>query len=184
MNVDFEQKIALLQQQHEALLQRSNLPVEETNGIVCRYTYPIVTREHIPLEWRYDFNPATNPYCMERIGFNATMNSGAIKWNGKYVLVVRVEGADRKSFFAVAESPNGIDNFRFWKRPITLPDINPAETNVYDMRLTPMKTAGYMEYFAVNAMTTVHRPATFRQQWQRQVLSVPRIWWNGNVCRT
>ena len=103
MNVDFEQKIALLQQQHEALLQRSNLPVEETNGIVCRYTYPIVTREHIPLEWRYDFNPATNPYCMERIGFNATMNSGAIKWNGKYVLVVRVEGADRKSFFAVAE---------------------------------------------------------------------------------
>ena len=88
MNVDFEQKIALLQQQHEALLQRSNLPVEETNGIVCRYTYPIVTREHIPLEWRYDFNPATNPYCMERIGFNATMNSGAIKWNGKYVLVV------------------------------------------------------------------------------------------------
>ena len=109
MNVDFEQKIALLQQQHEALLQRSNLPVEETNGIVCRYTYPIVTREHIPLEWRYDFNPATNPYCMERIGFNATMNSGAIKWNGKYVLVVRVEGADRKSFFAVAESPNGID---------------------------------------------------------------------------
>ena len=120
MNVDFEQKIALLQQQHEALLQRSNLPVEETNGIVCRYTYPIVTREHIPLEWRYDFNPATNPYCMERIGFNATMNSGAIKWNGKYVLVVRVEGADRKSFFAVAESPNGIDNFRFWKRPITL----------------------------------------------------------------
>ena len=136
MNVDFEQKIALLQQQHEALLQRSNLPVEETNGIVCRYTYPIVTREHIPLEWRYDFNPATNPYCMERIGFNATMNSGAIKWNGKYVLVVRVEGADRKSFFAVAESPNGIDNFRFWKRPITLPDINPAETNVYDMRLT------------------------------------------------
>ena len=136
MNVDFEQKIALLQQQHEALLQWSNLPVEETNGIVCRYTYPIVTREHIPLEWRYDFNPATNPYCMERIGFNATMNSGAIKWNGKYVLVVRVEGADRKSFFAVAESPNGIDNFRFWKRPITLPDINPAETNVYDMRLT------------------------------------------------
>lgn len=99
MNVDFEQKIALLQQQHEALLQRSNLPVEETNGIVCRYTYPIVTREHIPLEWRYDFNPATNPYCMERIGFNATMNSGAIKWNDKYVLVVRVEGADRKSFF-------------------------------------------------------------------------------------
>ena len=136
MNADFEQKIALLQQQHEVLLQRLNFPVEETNGIVRRYTYPIVTREHIPLEWRYDFNPDTNPYCMERISFNATMNSGAIKWNGKYVLVVRVEGADRKSFFAVAESPNGIDNFRFWKRPITLPDINPAETNVYDMRLT------------------------------------------------
>ena len=89
-----------------------------------------------PLQWRYDFNPATNPYFMERIGVNATLNAGAIKWNGKYVMVVRVEGADRKSFFAVAESPNGIDNFRFWPRPITMPEDTIPGTNVYDMRLT------------------------------------------------
>lgn len=136
MNKDFIQKMECLRQRHEQLLQQRNLPVEEFNGIVQRYTNPVLTRDHIPLEWRYDFNPDTNPYCMERIGFNATMNSGAIKWHDKYVMVVRVEGVDRKSFFAIAESPNGIDNFRFWPRPITLPDIDPAETNVYDMRLT------------------------------------------------
>lgn len=136
MDTVFQQTIDLLQQRHEALLVQPNIQVEKSNGIICRYTNPIITREHIPLEWRYDFNPATNPYCMERISFNAAMNSGAIKWNGKYLMVVRVEGVDRKSFFAIAESPNGIDNFRFWERPITLPDINPAETNVYDMRLT------------------------------------------------
>lgn len=136
MNIDFEQRISMLRQRHEELLQQLNEPLEETNGIICRYARPVLTREHIPLEWRYDLNPATNPYCMERISYNATMNSGAIKWNGRYLMVVRVEGADRKSFFAVAESSNGIDNFRFWERPITLQDIDPAETNVYDMRLT------------------------------------------------
>ena len=136
MNTDFIQKMECLRQRYEQLLQQRNIPVEEFNGIVQRYTNPVLTRNHIPLVWRYDFNPDTNPYCMERIGFNATMNSGAIKWHGKYVMVVRVEGVDRKSFFAIAESPNGIDNFRFWPRPITLPDIDPAETNVYDMRLT------------------------------------------------
>ena len=134
--MDFKENIAYLRQRHEALLQQQNLPEKDFNGIVQRYVNPVLTREHVPLEWRYDFNPATNPYCMERIGANATMNSGAIKWNGKYLMVVRVEGVDRKSFFAIAESPNGIDNFRFWPRPITLPDIDPAETNVYDMRLT------------------------------------------------
>ena len=113
----FTQQIALIRQRHEALLQQANVPTEETNGIVQRYVYPVVTPERIPLEWRYDLNPETNPFCMERIGVNATMNSGAIKWNGKYLMVVRVEGADRKSFFAVAESPNGVDNFRFWERP-------------------------------------------------------------------
>lgn len=136
MDTNFEQRINTLQQHHKALLQQPNEPLEETNGIIRRYIRPILTREHIPLEWRYDFNPATNPFCMERISYNATMNSGAIKWRGRYLMVVRVEGADRKSFFAIAESPNGIDNFRFWKRPITLPDIDPTETNIYDMRLT------------------------------------------------
>lgn len=125
-----------MQQQHETLLQRQNTPLEDTNGIVRRYTFPVVTNGHIPLEWRYDLNPVTNPFCLERIGVNACMNSGAIKWNGKYLLMVRVEGWDRKSFFAIAESPNGVDNFRFWERPVDLPDIDPAETNVYDMRLT------------------------------------------------
>lgn len=136
MNTLFKQRLHALQQQHETLLQRQNTPLEDTNGIVRRYTFPVVTNGHIPLEWRYDLNPATNPFCLERIGVNACMNSGAIKWNGKYLLMVRVEGWDRKSFFAIAESPNGVDNFRFWERPVDLPDIDPAETNVYDMRLT------------------------------------------------
>lgn len=136
MNTDFEQTITLLQQRHEKLLQQQNHPMDDFNGIVQRYIHPVVTHKHIPLEWRYDLNPKTNPYCMERIGMNAAMNSGAIKWNGKYLLMVRVENIDRKSFFAIAESPNGIDNFRFWERPVSLPDICSEETNVYDMRLT------------------------------------------------
>lgn len=136
MEQTFQSRINLLQQQHEALLSRCNEISEKTNGIIHRYKYPVITREHIPLEWRYDLNPESNPYCMERISFNATMNSGAIKWKDKFLMVVRVEGVDRKSFFAIAESPTGIDNFRFWKRPINLPDTDPAETNVYDMRLT------------------------------------------------
>lgn len=124
----------------EAYLQLLTRKNEEDlscyNGIIQRYKYPVITAKHIPLEWRYDLNPETNPWFMERIGVNATMNSGAIKWQGKYLIVVRVEGNDRKSFFAIAESPNGIDNFRFWEYPIRLPDTDAAETNVYDMRLT------------------------------------------------
>lgn len=136
MTNHFKQRWEQLQTAHESLLGRKNIRVDEHNGIVCRYTYPVLTRRHIPLEWRYDLNPATNPYLLERIGVNAVMNSGAIKWQDKYLLVARVEGADRKSFFAIAESPNGIDGFRFWERPVDLPDIDPEETNVYDMRLT------------------------------------------------
>lgn len=132
----FKQRWEQLRTAHESLLGRKNISVEEENGMVCRYKYPVLTRGHIPLEWRYDLNPETNPYLAERIGVNAVMNSGAIKWQGKYLLIARVEGADRKSFFAIAESPNGIDGFRFWERPVDLPDIDPAETNVYDMRLT------------------------------------------------
>lgn len=136
MDSTFEQRIDRLLLNQNLILQRKNIKEENGNGIFCRYRYPVVTREHIPLTWRYDLNPETNPYCMERIGANATMNAGAIKWNGKYLLMVRVEGADRKSFFAIAESPNGVDNFRFWERPVSLPDTNPEETNIYDMRLT------------------------------------------------
>ena len=131
----FHQRLARLQAQHEALITRKNEPIEG-NGVYERYLHPILTADHAPLFWRYDLNQKTNPYLMERFGIHATFNSGAIKWKGKYVLVVRVEGADRKSFFAVAESPNGVDNFRFWDRPITMPEYGEPATNVYDMRLT------------------------------------------------
>ncbi len=121
----------------EALITRKNeVDTEFYNGLFERYKYPVITREHAPIFWRYDVNQETNPYFMERLGINAAMNSGAIELNGKYYLVVRVEGNDRKSFFAVAESDNGIDNFRFWDYPILLEDTCPEETNVYDMRLT------------------------------------------------
>ncbi len=133
---DFANKVAALRAHHEELLTRKNAPKAWGNGIYEKYENPILTAEHTPLEWRYDFNEKDNPYLMQRIMMNATLNSGAMKWNGKYLLVVRVEGADRKSFFAVAESPNGVDNFRFWDEPITMPeDVIPA-TNIYDMRLT------------------------------------------------
>ena len=129
-------KAIKLIEDHEAFLSTPNRPVHNTNGIYQRYENPILTAEHAPITWRYDLDEKTNPYMMERIAVNATLNSGAIKFNDKYVLVVRVEGSDRKSFFAVAESPNGIDNFRFWERPITMPEDMVPCTNVYDMRLT------------------------------------------------
>lgn len=132
----FKDKIATLLAEHEEFLARKNNPMKGGNGIITRYEHPVLTAAHTPVFWRYDLDEKTNPYLMERIGMNATMNAGAIKWNGKYLLMVRVEGADRKSFFAVAESPNGVDNFRFWDYPVTMPeDVVPA-TNVYDMRLT------------------------------------------------
>ena len=117
-------------------MTKKNEKLFSQNGLYNKYINPVLTREHAPIHWRYDLNPETNPYFMERIGINATLNSGAIKWNGKYLVCVRVEGNDRKSFFAIAESPNGIDNFRFWERPITLPETDNPDTNVYDMRLT------------------------------------------------
>ena len=132
----FKQALENLKAEHEELLSKKNIKSEYGNGIYDRYEYPVLTAAHAPLHWRYDFNPETNPFLMERIGVNATLNSGAIKWNGKYLLVVRVEGNDRKSFFAIAESPNGIDNFRFWDEPVTIPETENPETNVYDMRLT------------------------------------------------
>ena len=131
----FHDRLRLLQTKHDQLLHLPNEKEEAGNGIFDRYQHPVLTAAHAPLTWRYDLNPATNPFLMERIGINATLNAGAIKWQGKYVLVVRVEGNDRKSFFAVAESENGVDNFRFWDRPITLPETEDPDTNVYDMRL-------------------------------------------------
>ena len=133
---EFKNALNNLKAKHEELLSRKNEKMLNGNGIYDRYVNPIITAEHAPVHWRYDFNPETNPYLMERVGVNATLNSGAIKWNGKYLLVVRVEGNDRKSFFAIAESENGVDNFRFWDEPVTLPETEDPDTNVYDMRLT------------------------------------------------
>lgn len=121
---------------YNRLIERKNRKSTFYNGVFDRYEYPVLTREHIPLTWKYDLDPETNPYFMERLGVNAVMNSGAIELNGKFYLVARIEGNDRKSFFGVAESDNGIDGFRFWDYPILLPDTCKEETNVYDMRLT------------------------------------------------
>lgn len=133
---EFIKALNNLRANHEELLSRKNEKLPFGNGIYDRYTNPVLTGEHAPIEWRYDFDPETNPYLMERIGVNAALNAGAMKWNGKYILVVRVEGNDRKSFFAIAESKNGVDNFRFWDEPVTLPETDEPDTNVYDMRLT------------------------------------------------
>ena len=133
MNKHYEIESAKL----ELLINRKNeIDPDFYNGIYDRYKYPVLTREHAPLIWQYDFNPETNPYFMKRLGINAVLNSGAIELNGNYYLVARVEGDDRKSFFAVAESDSPVDGFRFWDYPVLLPDTCPEETNVYDMRLT------------------------------------------------
>lgn len=129
-------KLNELRGKYETLIFQKNKAISQGHGIYDRYQYPVVTAEHVPLEWRFDLNPVTNPMLLERIGVNATFNAGAIKWNGKYLLAVRVEGWDRKSYFAIAESPNGVDQFEFWERPITLPETSDPDINVYDMRLT------------------------------------------------
>ena len=143
----FSERLSQLLRRHEALLSRRNKPMEwafttplsscyADNGIYVKYQYPILTAEHTPLEWRYDFSERDNPYLMQRIMINAVFNAGAIKMGDKYLLMCRVEGADRKSFFAVAESSNGIDGWRFWPEPVTMPDTDDPATNIYDMRLT------------------------------------------------
>ncbi len=132
----FKQSVQSLLAEHETLITKKNAPKAKGNGIYDCYENPILTAEHAPIFWRYDLNEKTNPFLMERQGVNAAFNSGALYWNGKYILAVRVEGVDRKSFFAIAESPNGVDNFRFWDYPITMPETERPDTNVYDMRLT------------------------------------------------
>lgn len=131
-----EKYFELAKKQEDLLSRKNKLDEAFYNGIYSRYQYPVLTREHIPLTWQYDLDADTNPFFEERLGINAVMNSGAIYLNGKYYLVARIEGNDRKSFFGVAESDNGVDGFRFWDYPVVLPDTCPEETNVYDMRLT------------------------------------------------
>jgi len=125
----------VLMTNHKTLISKNNTPISNGNGIVTRYQNPVITAEHIPIHWRYDLNTDTNPNGLERIGVNAAFNAGAIKWKNNYVMVLRVEGYDRKSFFAFAQSPNGIDNFKFWDKPLLLPQTNDPDINAYDMRL-------------------------------------------------
>lgn len=134
--MNFEEKVKIQTEKYESLIAMKNEKSDFYNGIFDRYKNPVLTRSHVPLFWKYDMNPSTNPFFMERLGVNAVMNSGALYIDGKFYLVARVEGADRKSFFAVAESVSGVDGFRFWDYPVQLPDTCSEETNVYDMRLT------------------------------------------------
>lgn len=136
LNATFQEQVKELLTKYEQLINRKNEPASDGNGIYQRWKYPVLTAAHAPVFWRYDLDEKTNPYLMERQGVNAAFNAGAIYWQGKYLMVVRVEGDDRKSFFAIAESPNGVDQFRFWDYPITMPETEEPDTNVYDMRLT------------------------------------------------
>lgn len=133
---EFNERKAKVFDAYEKLISRKNEKTDYMGGAYDRYKYPVLTADHAPVIWRYDLDPETNPFFMERLGINAVLNSGAIELNGKFYLVARVEGNDRKSFFAVAESGSPVDGFRFWDYPVLLPDTNPEETNVYDMRLT------------------------------------------------
>ena len=132
---------------YEALLARKNVPEEGGNGVFTRYKYPVLTAAHTPPTWRYDLDPASNPHMMERIGVNTVMNSGAIKLNGKYYIIARVEGYDRKSFFAVAESDNGVDGFRFWEYPVVMPETDDPDTNVTDVRLIAQEAGWIFRIF-------------------------------------
>lgn len=136
MSTLFEQRKEQIEDCYEALISRKNEALFSENGIYERYANPVLTHAHAPLVWRYDFNPETNPYFMERIGVNAAFNPGAIELDGKFYLVARMEGVDRKSFFAVAESDSGVDGFRLWDHPVVMPETEEEDTNVYDMRLT------------------------------------------------
>jgi 4-O-beta-D-mannosyl-D-glucose phosphorylase len=131
----FKKRLSILQQDYKKLIARPNRKVRGGNGVYSRYLYPVLTAAHTPLFWRYDLDYATNPHLLERIGVNAAFNAGAIDYHGKILLAVRVEGVDRKSFFAIAESPNGIDHFRFWDYPVIMPETDDPDINVYDMRL-------------------------------------------------
>ncbi len=153
--VQFNQKARQLLASHEKFVKRKNEIVKESNGIFSRYKYPVLTGQHAPIHWRYDLDYKTNPNLLERIGVNAAFNVGATEYQGRILLFARVEGADRKSFFAVAESRNGIDNFRFWDYPIMMPEIpgNP-DTNVYDIRVTQHEDGWYYGIFCTERKDT------------------------------
>jgi 4-O-beta-D-mannosyl-D-glucose phosphorylase len=132
----FDRTLAQRIKEHKRLLKQKNEALKEGNGLFTRWVHPVLTAQHTPLHWRYDLNPRSNPFFMERMGINAVFNAGAIERDQKIALVARVEGVDRKSFFAIADSRSGVDGFRFRELPLTIPETDDPDTNVYDMRLT------------------------------------------------
>lgn len=156
---EHDRAVERLTRAHNRLITRPNHRLDSENGLFSRYRYPVVTAAHAPLFWRYDLNYDTNPHLLERFGINAAFNAGAMKRQGRYLLMLRVEGNDRKSFFAVAESPNGVDDFRFWNYPVTMPETEEPDTNVYDMRLTRHEDGWIYGLFCAE------RPARARDPW-------------------
>jgi len=167
---NFAKKLKQLKEQHRRLLTRKNRPQKSGNGIFDRYENPVLTAEHTPLTWRYDFDRVSNPHLMTRLGVNSVFNVGAMEFGGKIVLMARVEGWDRKSFFAVAESKNGVDNFQFWDYPVRMPELEAAET----------RTAGFTGFFAPNATMTKSR-ATSPPPLRAVALRVRRTCSNGSA---
>ena len=172
----FAKQLKLLQRTHTSLIRRKNRRQNHGNGIFDRYQNPVLTAEHTPLTWRYDFNHATNPHLMTRLGVNCVFNVGAIQWNGSIVLMARVEGWDRKSFFAVAESKNGVDNFQFWDFPVRMPELDDKETNLYDMRLVRhedgIRSVGFSPDGRLVFVSVWERP--FTRAWPVDFLSAAR----------
>ena len=144
---EFKKRVKQLFREHDLLIKKKNRKAKKSNGIYDRYINPIITAQHTPVFWRYDLDQKSNPFFMERLGVNAAFNSGAIEYQGKILLFVRVEGVDRKSFFAVAESKNGIDNFRFWDYPVIMPETSEPDTNVYDLRFVHHEDGWYYGLF-------------------------------------
>ncbi len=155
----FSKRLTRLTEKYGELISMPNETSGIGNGIFDRYKYPVLTAAHAPLFWRYDLNETSNPFLMERFGINGVFNAGALKWGDKYVLMARVEGADRKSFFAIAESPNGIDNFRFWGSPVHMPGSGQEETNIYDIRLTRHEDGWVYGLFCTEAKDPCAPPA-------------------------
>lgn len=147
----FQQRLGRLNRQHQALINRKNKILDDATGLYSRYCRPVLTDGHIPLTWRYDFNYTDNPFLMERLGVNSAFNVGAIKIGKTYYLAARIEGTDRKSFFAIAQSPTGVDRFSFFEYPAQIPELSPDETNVYDMRLVQHEDGWIYGLFCVES---------------------------------
>jgi 4-O-beta-D-mannosyl-D-glucose phosphorylase len=178
----FDKKLRKLFADHNKLITRKNKKQKGGNGIYDRYIYPILTRDHAPVFWQYDLNYETNPHLMMRLGVNTTFNAGAIRFNGKYLMVVRTEGFDVKSIFAVAESPNGIDNWKFWDHPIVMPVTDNPEKNVYDMRLTQHEDGWIYGLFCAERKDP-EKPEDSSAALASCGIAPPKTWLTGNAFR-